>query len=213
MIAVCPGSRRGHRQQNRRNEHQTQDFENEFHHLITSNRRTRLPTPTPLRTSKLDPYFFRETLSNLGGQPVMHMARSKLGHIDHHRGRRSSDRHDQPDQRGKGEPSERAHFEPESMARPKISDHRKSQQKHSSGRRSEHDQGDVDDTVELLATAAVLATGEMQLVVAAHLRSQARNIVAPSRKDFPYNRFHAVIHKWLHRSKYLQPDGFENVSL
>ena len=57
--------------------------------------------------------------------------------------------------------------------------------------------------MQFLAAAAALAIGEMQLVVPAHLRSQAGNIVAPSRKDFPYDRFNALAHKRL------QPDGFE----
>ncbi len=93
------------------------------------------------------------------------------------------------------------------MARPKITDHGKGQQKHRRGCRSQHNQRNVNDTVQFLAAAAVLAIGKMQLVVPTHLRSQAGNIVAPSRKDFPHDRFKALTHKRL------QPNGLESFRL
>src|SRR6266446_1191495 len=89
------------------------------------------------------------------------------------------------------------------MPRPKMPDHGKGQQKHRRRRRSQRNQRNINDAVQFLPVAAALAIGEMELVVPAHLRSQAGNIVAPSRKDFPYDRFNALAHKRL------QPDGFE----
>src|SRR5271163_3224138 len=79
----------------------------------------------------------------------------------------------------------------------KIPDRGKRQQEYCPRRRCQRDQRNIDDAVDLLAGPAMIATGKMQFVIPAHLRSQTRDIVAPSRKDFPYDRFDTVTHKRL----------------
>ena len=77
--------------------------------------------------------------------------------------------------------------------------------------------------MDFLATAAVLAIGEMLLVILAHFGRQTGDIVAPSRKDFPHDRFYTLAHnKQLRMSECglqfrlrleLQPDGFQSLGL
>src|SRR5450755_1829215 len=125
------------------------------------------------------------------------MPGSQFRYIDYRCGCRSSHGYDQPDQRREGKTRQSADLEPESMAQSKVTDHGESQQKRRGRRRSQSDQRNVDDAMQFLAAAAVLAGGEMQLVVSAHLGSQAGNIVAPSSKDLPHDRFDALTHKLL----------------
>src|ERR1700681_4072763 len=93
------------------------------------------------------------------------------------------------------------------MMRLKIFDGGECQKKDCCGGGGQSDQRDIDDAMDFLAATAVLAIGEMQFVVAAHFRRQAGNIVTPSRKDFPHDRFHTGTHNML------KPDGFENLHL
>ena len=137
----------------------------------------------------------------------MHMTSAQLCHIHygHGSGRRHSN--DQPDERGKREASERADLKPEGMAGLKITDGSEGQEKDGGRGGRQHDQGNVDYAVQFLAAAAMLAGGEMNLVVPPHLGSEAGDIVSPSRKDFPYDRFNTLAHMRL------QPDGRHGFSL
>src|ERR1700690_2493326 len=65
--------------------------------------------------------------------------------------------------------------------------------------------------MEILAAAAALAFGEVLLVVLTHFRSQAGDVIAPSRKDLPYDGFHALAHKKL--TSQLEPDGRDRFRL
>src|ERR1035438_5344976 len=97
------------------------------------------------------------------------------------------------------------------MPRLKVSDRSKRQQENTSRGRCQYNQRDIDNAVQLLAAAAVLAGREMQLVVASHFRSEARDVIPPSRKDLPYDGFNAVCHTSL--SPRLQPDGRQSFGL
>ena len=73
------------------------------------------------------------------------------------------------------------------------------QQKHARGDRCQHDQGDVDSTVQALPAAAVVALYKVLLVVAAHFRRQPGNVVAPACQDFPHKGVNALLsHTSLH---------------
>ena len=79
------------------------------------------------------------------------------------------------------------------MVRAKVPDHSKGQQKHAAGKRCQSDQAYVNDAVQALPAAAVVAPGEVVFVVAAHLWRQAGNVVSPARQNFPYNRIDALL--------------------
>ena len=61
--------------------------------------------------------------------------------------------------------------------------------------------------MQLLAAAAVLALRKVKLIVTAHLWGQAGDVIPPSGKDFPYDRFSALTHKLL------QPDRLQDFRL
>jgi hypothetical protein len=139
----------------------------------------------------------------------MDMPRSQLSRIDHGHWSGRGDGNDQPDQRRKSEPGKGSDLEPKGMAGLEIADRSERQQKHASRGRRQHNQGNIDQTVQLLTAAAVLAGGEMQLIVSAHLRRQAGDVIPPSCKNFPYDGFDTHTHtKSLPRAQLrLQPDG------
>ncbi len=64
--------------------------------LIT---RSRPERQFPSRPRELHSYLFRQALADFRWQPVMHVSRPNLRHINHDHGRRSRHGHDQPDQR------------------------------------------------------------------------------------------------------------------
>ena len=72
------------------------------------------------------------------------------------------------------------------VARPKVPDHAKCQQKHRRRNRGQHDQGDVNNTVDFLPAAAVFAGGKVVLVVLAHLGRDAGNIIPPAGQNLAY---------------------------
>jgi hypothetical protein len=143
------------------------------------------------------------------------MPRSQLGRIDHGHWSGRGDGNDQPDQRRESEPGKGSNLEPEGMARLKIADRSEGQQEDGSRGRCQHNQRNINQTVQLLTAAAVLAGGEVQLVVFAHFRRQAGDIIPPSRKNFPYDGFDTHTHtRSLPRAQpSLQPDGRQGFRL
>src|SRR2546429_5284379 len=81
----------------------------------------------------------------------------------------------------------------------KAADHEKCQQKEHGGHAGQRDQADVDAAMQALARAAILATREVLLVVAAHLGGDTGNIVAPACQDAANDRIAASS---LHFSRY-----------
>src|ERR1039458_9541763 len=142
-----------------------------------------------LRPRELHPQLFWQPIPDFLRQPVMDMPRSQLGRIDHRHRSGRGDGNDQPDQGRESESGKRSNLEPEGMARLKIADRREDRQKHGSRGGREDNQRNVNQAVQLLTAAAVLAGGEMQLIVSAHLRRQAGDVIPPSRKNFPYDGF------------------------
>src|SRR5947199_10706734 len=47
--------------------------------------------------------------------------------------------------------------------------------------------------MDFLVAAAVFASGEVVLVVSAHLRRQARNVISPARQNFAYDWINAPL--------------------
>ena len=64
--------------------------------------------------------------------------------------------------------------------------------KASDGERADRDEEDVDGAGEVLAAAAVGAVGEMLIVIRAHCRGEARDVVAPAGEDVADERIGAL---------------------
>src|SRR5579863_8874272 len=68
-----------------------------------------------------------------------------------------------------------------SQIKAESADYAKSEEKDSSGNRSQGNQTYVNDAMNLLAAAAMFAFREVAFVVTAHLWRQAGNVIAPAR--------------------------------
>jgi hypothetical protein len=79
------------------------------------------------------------------------------------------------------------------MARPKVPDHAKRQQKNPARNRGQRDQPYIDYAVNFLAGEAVWALREMAFVVFAHLRRQSGNIVSPARQNLADDGINALL--------------------
>jgi 5-enolpyruvylshikimate-3-phosphate synthase len=93
----------------------------------------------------------------------------------------------------KREACQRGNLQPEGVPRTEVADHAKGQQKDSAGNRSQRDQAYVNDAIHALAAAAAFAGGEVAFVVAAHLRRQAGNVVAPARQNLAHDWIDALL--------------------
>jgi hypothetical protein len=163
-----------------------------------------------LRLSRdFEPQVFRKAVADFSRQTIVHPARAQHSDIDDGHGSRSSHGDYKPYQGRKGEAGKRSHLKPESVPRSKIADHCKRHQEHSRGNGCKHDEGYVDDAVQALPGAAMLTGREMLLVVAAHLRRNPGNVVAPARKNFSHQGIDAL----LAHIKELQPDWLHGLRL
>src|SRR5438552_17292437 len=81
------------------------------------------------------------------------------------------------------------------MLRPEMPNHTKSQQEKSSRNRSQRNQGNINGAMQPLFAAAAFAGGEVLFVVAAHLRRETGNIIAPAGQNFAYDRIDALTHR------------------
>jgi len=79
------------------------------------------------------------------------------------------------------------------MPRPEVADDSEGKKKNGGGNRSQSDQSNVDDAVDLLARTAAVAGGEVAFVVFAHLRRQAGDVVTPARQNLPYNGINTLL--------------------
>ena len=146
-----------------------------------------------LCSGDFDAKFFRKPLTDFLRQPVMHPSRPLLGGVEHGYWRRRCHRHSQPDQCRKREPGQRCNLQQQRVSRPKISNDSERQQEDSRRNRSQHDEPNVDDAVNLLPAAAMFAGCKVILVVAAHLRCQAGNIVSPARQNLAHDWINALL--------------------
>src|SRR5215470_20229659 len=85
-----------------------------------------------------------------------------------------------------------------------MPDDSKRKQKHSCGNRSQHNQGDIDDSMDFLPATAVLALGEVVLVVFAHLGRDAGDVVPPASQNLANEGINTLAH-----TKWLEPDGLQ----
>ena len=61
--------------------------------------------------------------------------------------------------------------------------------------RSQCNKRDINTAVQPLAGLAEFTNLEVLLVVAAHFRHQARNVITPTCENLAYNRIHTLIHR------------------
>ena len=108
------------------------------------------------------------------------MSRPLLGRVNHDDWRGGRENHHNPDQRGERESEQRGNFQQQRMARRKVESNAKGQQEHQRRGHGEPQQREVNDAVQAAAAPTVGAAGEVALVVAAHLRSNAGNVIAPA---------------------------------
>src|ERR1700686_405640 len=143
--------------------------------------------------SNFDAQFFREPLADLLRQAVVDAPRTLFGRIENGHRSRGRHRYSQPDQRGKPESRQGSNFQPHRVPRTEVPDHPKSQQKNSRGNRGQRDQAHIDNAMNLLAATAMFTSRKMVFVVAAHLRRQARNIIAPARQNLANDWINALL--------------------
>ena len=108
----------------------------------------------------------------------MHTARTQPRDVYNRHWRWRSHGDNEPDKRREREACQRGHLQPEGMARPKVADDTEGQQEQCGRNRGQHNQRNVNDAMELLTAAAVLAVGKMPFVVAAHFRSRQISHIA-----------------------------------
>src|SRR5580693_8527038 len=106
-----------------------------------------------LSPGDFDAKFFWKALADFLRQPVMHPPRALFGGVEHGHWRWRCHRHPQPNQCRKREPGQRCNFQQQGVSRPKISDYSERQQEHPSRNRSQHDEPNVNDAMNLLPAA------------------------------------------------------------
>src|SRR5580765_1578756 len=74
-----------------------------------------------------------------------------------------------------------------------VPDHSERQQKHSRRHRCQRDQSYINDAMNLLSAAAVFTLSKVLLVVAAHLRRKAGDVVPPARQNLTYDWINALL--------------------
>src|SRR5207245_10635701 len=125
---------------------------------------------------------------------------------------RSSYRDNQPDQSREREARKRRQFQNKSMLWPEMANHTKGQQEYSRRNRSQRDQGNINGAMQPLFTAAALAAGEVLVVVAAHLRRKAGNVVAPAGQNVAYDRIDALTHRSYNRIASIATDCVASIT-
>src|ERR1700686_2530699 len=143
--------------------------------------------------SNFDAQFFRKALANLLRQAVMDAPCALFGRIENGHRRRGCHRYSQPDQRGKPESRQGRNFQPQRVPWAEVPDHAKRQQENPRGNRGQCDQPYIDNAMNLLAAAAMFTSRKMVFVVTAHLRRQARNVIAPARQNLAYDWINALL--------------------
>src|SRR5215831_5203419 len=78
-----------------------------------------------------------------------------------------------------------------------MPDHPKRQQEDPGRHRGQHNERDVDGAMQFLPAAAVLAGGEVMLVVFAHFGREARDVIPPSGQNLAYEGVDALTHTFM----------------
>jgi hypothetical protein len=142
---------------------------------------------------------FMETVANIRGDMLLHNASEETGE-------RRGNSHQDPDQTGEDHARYSYGFKRDSygvglgktdVQRKDMGDEfdpvddNSSQQEGQDGKRTDDDKKNVDGAGDGLTAAAVGAVDEMLLVVGAHSRGEARDVVTPSREDVSDNLIRA----------------------
>jgi len=160
-----------------------------------------------LRSCDLQPNVLWHPLPDFLGQAIVDVARAQACSIDYGRRRGGRDGDNQPNQGGERKTRERRQFQPERMARLKVANHTKRQQKDCSRNRSQRNQSQIDATMQPLPAAATSTRCQMLFVVTAHFWRQAGDIVPPACQNPANHGINALTHKQL------QPNSLHRFSL
>src|SRR5690348_11647476 len=114
----------------------------------------------------------------------MNMTGAKFGDINDRHGGGSGYSHNQPDERRKRKSAKRGEFQNQRVAGGEVMNPAESEQRNAWRSRCQQDQRDVDGGVYLLPGAAEFARDKVGFVVAAHLRREGGNVIAPASQDF-----------------------------
>jgi len=142
----------------------------------------------------LDPKLFGETVAEIFGEAVVEISRSGHGRVFDNERRRSGDGDGEPYQGRKGESAESTELEQKRVRRTEVVDDGKGEDEDNCRYRGQGDEGDVDGAMKFLPGTAMIAFGEVGLVIAAHLRREAGNVIAPSREDVSDERIDTFTH-------------------
>jgi hypothetical protein len=197
-------------------QHQRERFQCYFHpsqmgcaHRLKVAARTRIFGQRFLLGSRnLKPQVLGQPLANFGGKAIMHAARSDPSDVHHGHRCWSGHRDYQPEQRRERKSSQCNQFQQQCVPRTKVPDHAEGKQKHGRRNRSQHNERYVDNSMDFLPAAAVLAVREVMLVVLAHLRREAGNVVTPASQNLANEGINTLAH-----TKWLQPDGLQRFRL
>ena len=121
----------------------------------------------------------RKFLTDVAGKPVMNAAGVYAGYIGHNHRRRRGNGHNQPHDNKEEAPGQGDQFQYLSVARGVVTDSAEGDQKHDGGNGGNHHEADVDGAMKDLASTAMVAFAKVLLVVASHLRRDARNVETP----------------------------------
>lgn len=127
----------------------------------------------------------------------MKITSAREGCILHYQWRRSGDSHDEPHQGRECEAAERAELKPECVRRTEVMDDGEGEDEDNRGNRSQGDERHVYGAMKFLPGKAVDTLGEVSLVVAAHLRREASDVIAPSCEDVADEWIDALTHIYL----------------
>jgi len=127
--------------------------------------------------------IFRQTVAEIFREVVVKFQCSTHGGVFDGEWRGSGDGHDQPDKGRERKAAERADLKEDGVRRTEVMDDGKGEDKDDGRDRGQSDESYINDAVKLLPRVALIALGEMSFVVAAHLRREAGDVIAPSRED------------------------------
>src|SRR6185312_2958493 len=134
-------------------------------------------------------------LADFRRQLFLDAARAQLGGILNHDGSGRGQGNNQPYQAGEGKAGQGDEFEQVGVIWIVVSDSAESDEKQQRRDAGDHDQSNIDGAMQTLPPAAMRAIQEMLLVVGAHFRSNAGDVVSPSCQDVSDDLIYALCHQ------------------
>src|SRR5579859_2559119 len=129
---------------------------------------------------------FRQAFANLLGQTIMQLAGVNAGHVGYDYRSRRSDGNDQPDHAKEQKTGQSNQLQHQSMAGRVMAHGAKGHQKHNGGDAGHDHQAQINGAMQELAATAMGALGKVLLIVTAHLRREAGNVVTPAGENISY---------------------------